>query len=439
MGLAKFFGLPWRQPSVHPGRVAKAVERAASLCRSLLSERGEVSGSLLASEALVAYESLEPPDRASFFDRLIDEFSPDPRYVSRAGDAYRQDPSQENLARLQRVVESPRLELFRRLTLAVSGTRRLVAMRGLLLGQLDRHPRWAPIAADLEHLLKAWFNRGFLALRRIDWNTSATILEKLIQYEAVHHIHGWGELRRRLEQDRRCYAFFHPAMPDEPIIFIQTALTLNMSDKVQPLLDVDSPVTAPESATCAVFYSITNCQEGLRGVPFGSFLIKRVVEELGREFPRLKLFATLSPIIGFREWMAQDPVAHEQIARSPAAARIDRMDKPNWFQDQGLCAELQPNLFRLCAFYLLRAKQRNEPLDPVARFHLRNGARLERINWLADTSATGIQRSAGLMANYVYHLPEVERNHEQYARKYKVATSSGIEAMARQWRVRAGS
>src|SRR5205823_9856288 len=234
----------------------------------------EVSGSLLAGEALVAYESLEPPDRVSFFDWLIDEFSPDPQDVGRAGAAYRQDPSQENLGRLQRVVESPRRELFRRLNLASGGTRLLVAMRGQLLGELDQHPRWSPIAADLEDLLKAWFNRGFLALRRIDWNASATILEKLIQYEAVHHIHGWEELRRRLEQDRRCYAFFHPAMPDEPIIFVQTALTLDMSDKVQPLLDVDSPVLPAESAKCAVFYSITNCQEGLRGVPFGSFLIK---------------------------------------------------------------------------------------------------------------------------------------------------------------------
>ena len=180
-------------------------------------------------------------------------------------------------------------------------------LRGRLLRKLDQNPHWEPVVADLERLLIAWFNRGFLELRRIDWRTSALVLEKLIRYEAVHEIQGWNDLRRRLEADRRCYAFFHPALPDEPIIFIEAALTRGMSEKVQPLLDPDSPVLPPESADCAMFYSITNCQEGLRGVPFGSFLIKQVVEDLGREFPRIRKFATVSPVPGFREWLAANP------------------------------------------------------------------------------------------------------------------------------------
>ena len=269
-----------------------------------------------------------------------------------------------------------------------------------LLRKLDQNPHWEPVADDLEHLLIAWFNRGFLELRRIDWRTSALVLEKLIRYEAVHEIHGWNDLRRRLEADRRCYAFFHPALPDEPIIFIEVALTHGMSDKVQPLLDPDSPVLPPEAADCAMFYSITNCQEGLRGVPFGSFLIKQVVEDLGREFPRIRKFATVSPVPGFREWLAANP---------ELAALQGQAGATHWWENKKLSEELRAGTGSLCARYLLQAKHRREPLDPVARFHLRNGARLERINWLGDISAVGMQRSAGIMVNYFYRLSDLEK------------------------------
>ena len=286
MNLAGFFGWPTRLNGSGPRHPSRAARKAIQLCRNLLSERGEVSGTRLASEALAAYQALDETSRDGFFDLLVQEFAPDPEQVGRAGDAYRTSPSAENLTQLQAAVESPREELFQRLNLAHGGTRILLELRARLLRSLDLNPHWEPVVADLERLLVAWFNRGFLELRRIDWRTSALILEKLIRYEAVHEIQGWYDLRRRLEADRRCYAFFHPALPDEPIIFIEVALTQGMSEKVQPLLDPDAPVLPPESADCAVFYSITNCQEGLRGVPFGSFLIKQVVEDLIREFPR---------------------------------------------------------------------------------------------------------------------------------------------------------
>jgi malonyl-CoA decarboxylase len=422
VNLAGFFGWPTRLNGSGPGHPSRAARNAVALCSNLLSERGEVSGTLLATEALAAYQSLDRPSRAGYFDLLVQQFSPDPERVGSAGEAFRANPSAENLARLQAAVESPREELFRRLNLASGGTRVLVELRGRLLRELDQNPHWEPIVADLERLLIAWFNRGFLELRRIDWRTSALVLEKLIRYEAVHQIQGWNDLRRRLEADRRCYGFFHPALPDEPIIFIEAALTRGMSAKVQPLLDPDSPVLVPETADCAMFYSITNCQEGLRGVPFGSFLIKQVVEDLGREFPRIRKFATVSPVPGFREWLERNAELADLRAK---------LDQPRWWENRELAETLQKELVPCCARYLLHAKQDREPLDPVARFHLRNGARLERINWLGDTSDAGMQRSAGIMVNYFYRLADLERNHESYTRDYDVVAASEIESLAK--------
>jgi malonyl-CoA decarboxylase len=431
--LAELFGLTPRQNGGTPHTDPRGVRKTLSLCQSLLSARGEVSSSRLATEALEAYHTLEAPDQAAFFDLLIKEFSPNPEQVGIAGDAYRKDPTPQNLAQLQRAVEPPRRELFRCLNIATGGTRALVEMRNRVLDKLDQNPQWEPIAADLAHLFASWFNRGFLVLRRIDWRTSATILEKLIEYEAVHQIQGWHDLRRRLEADRRCYAFFHPALPDEPIIFIEAALTRTMSDKVQPLLDPDSTVLPAEAASCAMFYSITNCQEGLRGVPFGSFLIKQVVEKLQGEFPRLKKFATVSPVPEFREWLAEKLSTIESKPGFPGIRKsVAKLEDPKWFASKEGSAALERDLVPLCAYYLVHAKKGRKPVDPVARFHLRNGARLERINWLGDTSPAGMQRSAGLMANYVYRLGEVERNHEVYAREYKVAASYEVEALARQ-------
>ena len=434
MRLTELLGFGPRQSPALPRGATRTARKAITLCHALLSERGEVSGSRLAAEALDVYQSLDARGRLTFFELLIKEFSPDPEEVGRAGDAYREQPSPENLARLQRVVEPPRQELFRRLNLAPDGTRILVAMRSQVLQESDRAARLRPISADLAHLFTSWFNRGFLVLRRIDWRTSAVILEKLIQYEAVHQIQGWHDLRRRLEADRRCYAFFHPALPDEPIIFIEVALTRGLSDNVQVLLDPDSPVFDTASAEWAIFYSITNCQEGLRGVPFGSFLIKQVVVDLSKDFPRIRKFATVSPVPGFRRWLAERADALSRSPKlAPFARALAKLDDPSWTQDAALEADLERHLAPLCAYYLLRAKQGHEPLDSVARFHLKNGARLERINWLGDTSAAGLQRSAGFSANYIYKLPDVERNHELYVREHKVRASREIEALAKRF------
>jgi malonyl-CoA decarboxylase len=347
--------------------------------------------------------------------------------VEKAADAYRQDASQTNLIQLQGVVEPPRQELFRRLNLAGGGTAALVEMRRRLLHDLRAQPQWAGIDADLVHLLASWFNRGFLSLQRIDWRTPALVLEKLMQYEAVHEIQGWRDLRRRLAADRRCYAFFHPALPDEPIIFIEVALTKGMSEKVQPLLDPDSPEVDPAGADAAIFYSITNCQEGLRGISFGNFLIKQVAEDLGREFPRLKTFATLSPVPGFRKWLADAAATQAELAELAGA-----LSAPDWLEHAGPGAAVRTELTRLCAYYLQYAKHDTEPADAVARFHLGNGARMERLNWLADSSESGIARSAGLMVNYVYRLKDVERNHEAYANKHAVVASPGLALLARE-------
>jgi malonyl-CoA decarboxylase len=299
-------------------------------------------------------------------------------------------------------------------------------MRELLLAGLPESRHWTPISADLERLFTAWFNRGFLELRRIDWQASAVVLEKLIRYEAVHQIKGWEDLRRRLAADRRCYAFFHPALPDEPIIFIEVALTKGMSAAVQPLLDPRSPVLDAASADTAVFYSITNCQEGLRGVPFGSFLIKQVAADLSAAFPRLRRFATLSPVPGFRRWLERTIPVDSEFSKW-----IALLGDASWLDQADVRSGMEHALIPLCAYYLLNAKHGREPLDAVARFHLRNGASLERINWLGDTSTVGMDRSCGLMVNYVYRLKEIEHNHELYTGKDRVVCSRAIDSAAR--------
>ena len=406
-------------------RDERRVEQLVAQCGALLGESGEYASSAIAGEALAAYQSLDDAAREQFFDILSREYSPSPEVVARAAAAYQQQPSPEHLEALQDVVEPKRQELFRRLIMAPGGTAPLVEMRKTLLKGLRAHPQWKVIDADLRHLLRSWFNRGFLKLERIDWHTSAMVLEKLIEYEAVHAIRGWWDLRRRLEHDRRCFAFFHPQLPNEPIIFIEVALTRGMSAQVQPLLDKGAPVGSPQAADCAMFYSITNCQEGLRGISFGNLLIKQVAEELKREFPHLRRFATLSPIPGFRAWLEKANLNAE------GQALLARLADPAWHLGP-VTDDDEKHLMRLCAYYLLRAKHGSEPLDPVARFHLGNGAALERLNWLGDTSEQGMARSAGLMVNYVYWLAEVERNHEAYFRDHTIAASPAIEKLAKE-------
>ncbi len=424
----RFFQRVWesvRQPPTVAA--ARAADNLVALCDSLLTERGDVSGARVAAEAVAAYEQLTDAGRGAFFTKLVDHFAADPAKVDRAIDNYRAGPTPSRLHDLHVAAESRRQELFRRLNVAPGGTRTLVQMRADLLRTLDAHPERAAVDADLVHLFRSWFNRGFLVLQRIDWRTSALVLERLIQYEAVHQIQGWDDLRRRLEKDRRCYAFFHPALPDEPLIFIEAALTQEIVGNVQPLLDPRAPIADPADARCAIFYSITNCQLGLRGVSFGNFLIKQVVEDLSGEFRRIRKFATLSPIPGFRAWLE----AHRTFMSSELAA----MEFRDAASLANIPAPLRDEILRLCAYYLLRAKRGQAPLDSVARFHLANGARLARVNWLGDSSSAGIAASLGVTANYVYRIADVEANHEAYAKNFQVVTSSTVERLARDVKV----
>jgi malonyl-CoA decarboxylase len=407
-------------PTVAP---ARAADNLVALCDSLVSERGEVSGARVATEAMSAYQQLSEAARGAFFSRLVDHYGPNPDLVTRAIDAYRQDPSDARLLDLHVAAEPRRQELFRRLNTAPGGTRTLVQLRADLLKTLAAHPERSVLEADLLHLFRSWFNRGFLVMQRIDWRTSALILERLIQHEAVHQIQGWDDLRRRLERDRRCYAFFHPALPDEPLIFIEAALTPGILGYVRPLLDPQSQVEDPDAARCALFYSITNCQEGLRGVSFGNFLIKQVVEDLSREFRRIRKFATLSPIPGFGSWLM-----HHRDLMSPTLGALT-LDGPAAVT--AISDSARNELMQLCAYYLLRAKRGRAPLDSVARFHLANGARLARLNWGGDLSSGGFASSLGITANYVYRMADVEENHEAYARDFKVIASFTLERLAR--------
>jgi malonyl-CoA decarboxylase len=432
MGAAAFLRRLLGRPRANEG-----AQKLVALCAALLGERGEVSGAAIARQALAAWQGLDERGRMDFFDALAHEFAPSPEAVGKAADAYRDDPTPQNLIQLQELIDTARQELFRRLNMAPGGTEALVAMRRELLRGLKQHPEWRAVDADLLHLFRSWFNRGFLRLERIDWRTPAIVLEKLIEYEAVHAIQGWRDLRRRLAADRRCFAFFHPQLRDEPLIFIEVALTQGLSAQVQPLLEIASPVAPPEQADCAIFYSITNCQEGLRGTSFGNLLIKQVAEELKREFPHLKTFATLSPIPGFRRWLA-DTETRVRLSMGQNAeqrlALLAAIDQPGWNERAapGAAPEaLQKLLMRLCAWYLMHARQGAEPLDPVSRFHLGNGAALERLNWLGDTSAAGMARSAGMMVNYVYRLEDVERNHERYFAEHAVVASRAVEKLAR--------
>jgi malonyl-CoA decarboxylase len=418
-----------RRPTTSVG-IGRDASRAIECCEALLSGRGEVLGRSLANEALTAYQSLSAPGLSAFFDFLVNRCSPDPKVVQRRGDAYRDEPSHVNLIQLQQSLESPRQELFRRLNLATNGTGALVDIRRRLLQGLNNNPEWAAIETDLAHLLRSWFNGGFLELRRIHPHTPAAVLQNLIKFEAVHQIRGWRDLQRRLDADRRCFALFHPALPDEPLAFTELALTSELSARVQPLLDPDSPVGDPTSSTCAIFYSISSCHEGLRGIPFGNTLIRRVVEQLNDEFPRLKVFATLSPVPGFRPWLTA--IARDDARTSPGLVTlVGGLAASNWFMDDVRAAELKKALLPLCAFYLLQAKRGQEPADPVARFHLGNGAQIGRLNWLSDCSEDGIQRSAGITANYVYRLSALERNHQTYAAHHTVMASRRLESLAK--------
>ncbi len=401
------------------------------LATALVSSRGEASGVAIAGEILRRYRELAPGERLGFLRFLARTMQPDAAEVTRAAKAYLSSPATTTITALQRAVESPRQEFFRRLNLAPGATAEIVAMRRDLIAAGD--PSLALFDADLRHLLSSWFNRGFLVLRRIDWQTPATILDKIIAYEAVHEIQGWDDLRRRLDPaDRRCFAFFHPSLIDEPLIFVEVALMSDIPETIESVLqEAHKNGELAHKPSTAVFYSISNCQEGLRGISFGNFLIKQVVEDLVKEQPSLKTFVTLSPVPNFTEWLAAQLADPSAALVSPTERkRLEVLDDPGWVHSEQVAEALKPTLLRLAAHYFLVAKAGDgRPLDPVARFHLGNGARLDRIDWLGDTSPKGLAEAHGLMVNYRYDIKDIERNHEAYANEGTVAASRQVHGI----------
>ncbi|GIL38183.1 malonyl-CoA decarboxylase [Roseiterribacter gracilis] len=385
------------------------VTQAEGLARRLLSETGEASGTLLATALCDAWRAMDADQSNRFLTRLAVGFSPDPESLAAAARAYLADATPATAMRLNEVSEPPRQELLRRMNMAEGGTATIVRLRERVLERLRDAPELAPLEADLRHLLGSWFNRGFLQIERIDWSTPAMILEKLIRYEAVHAIRGWDDLRRRLESDRRCFAFFHPALPDEPLIFVEVALTDGIAEAIAPLLAPRVGDVDPAKANTAIFYSISNCQPGLRGISFGNFLIKQVVADLRAELPNLTRFATLSPVPG----LARALKAEADPALAPLFADGARVDE-----------SYDEKLRRAAARWLVGQAQ-----DPVAKFHLSNGARLERIHARADLSEKGLRESFGVMVNYLYDPSSIEANHEAFVARRDVPHGAEVEAL----------
>ena len=391
-------------------------------CRRLLGEAGEVEGMVLALEILDQVEEMSPDDALSFFQGVVSEFAIDPDQLRAAIDAW--DPADRDSARMiHSASEPPSQELIRRLNRVPGATARLVAMRGQLLTLLRGNPDLHGLDADFQHLFSSWFNRGFLEIRRIDWSTPAAILEKIIAYEAVHEITGWDDLRQRVaDPDRRLFAFFHPAMPADPLIFVEVALVAEIPSAIAPILDQDRDRTNPAEANVAVFYSISNCQAGLRGISFGNFLIKQVVTELQRELKGLDCFVTLSPVPGLRRWVEQGDNA-ERILGAETHAMLAGLN-----DDQ----RPEPQMAReIAARYLTEARRTSGTVfDPVAHFHLGNGAVLHRIHAEADLSRRGIRNSWGVMVNYLYDGDKIETNHQAYATDRTIAASGAVRSLA---------
>jgi malonyl-CoA decarboxylase len=423
--------------------------RALTLgARRLLSGGGEMNGMATAVAMVERLDTLDADELDAFFDFLARELGPDPQQVLRLAQAYAEHPQAAEQIALMQAVEPPRQELLRRLNRAPGGTAAILRLRRALLRVLTRRPELAALEADLLHLLTSWFNPGFLQMRRVDWNAPAQLLEKLILHEAVHAIDGWDDLRRRLQPDRRCFAFFHPQLPDEPLIFVEVALLPEMPGSIAPLIDKASTPLPADRWRVAAFYSISNCEPGLRGVSLGNFLIKKVAEQLQRELPRVRTYCTLSPIPGFAAWLLGDQGAGPDLAalaadsglRKPQAealqaaqarlrATLDgdlaRLQHPA--AHEALTDEDRAALQRLCAAYLLLVSP-TPGGDPVARFHLDNGARLERVDLRGNMSTKGLRQSFGLMVNYLYDLERIEASHTKF-RQGEVARSRATAAL----------
>jgi malonyl-CoA decarboxylase len=420
------------------------------MLRCLDGRGGGVTARARAADLGRTYLSLEPLGRERFLQLLAREFDVDHDEIKQRCEALIEatELSERTAGEraLRAALEPPRITLLRQFNALPDGVKFLVDRRAELLDLGVRDPLLKGLEDDLKRLLANWFDIGFLELQRITWESPAALLEKLMIYEAVHEIRGWTDLKNRLDADRRCFAFFHPRMPDEPLIFVEVALVSGMAGDVHALLDEAAPIGDPHTADAAIFYSISNCQRGLAGISFGDFLIKRVADALAIELPRLKIFATLSPLPGFVSWLERQTQSEPADLLLPAERiaiaafgegqsennLLALLKQEDWHKDQHITEVLHEPLMRLCARYLLRERTPSgRALDPVAHFHLSNGARVERLNWLGDVSAKGLQQSAGIMVNYLYRLGDIEANHEAYRGEGRVAASSPLRNLAR--------
>jgi malonyl-CoA decarboxylase len=440
------------QASTRPDLPEDDLERLRKQMRECLEGRGgEVSARARAAALGQAYLALDGKGRERFLRLLAEDFDVVEADLEAAIDAVHAaaDAQARRRARrtLRQALESPRSKLLTQFNSLPEGVKFLVNMRAELLPLVKSDPDLVLLEDDLRSLLATWFDVDFLELRRITWDTaSGALLEKLIAYEAVHAIESWDDLKNRLDFDRRYFAYFHPRMPNEPLIFVEVALVDGMADNVQALLDPGAPVHDPKTANAAIFYSINNAQRGLDGISFGNFLIKRVVDRLSHEFPNLKIFATLSPIPGFMGWLQHLMAEGDQHLLLPAERKglgaiagvqkgakgwlKETLFNTPWHEDEALAKALKPVLMRLAARYLVREKRpKGGALDPVAHFHLSNGARMERLNWMADRSAKGFKQSAGLMINYRYDLAKIDANHEGYRSSGKVALAPAVKGL----------
>jgi malonyl-CoA decarboxylase len=410
--------------NLYPRNDEPKTAQISTLCNTLLKLKGEASSIALAEEILDAYKEFEWEEKTEFFSFLETELSADRDKVDAAIQGYQINPVQTSLQALHEASESKRLELFRVLNMAPMGTESLIAMREDVLSALKENRGLSTVDYDLLHLFRSWFNRGFLDIRRIDLETPAVVLEKLIEYESVHEIEDWNDLHRRLEEDRRCFGFFHPVMPYEPLIFVEVALTNEISSNVSELLHEDVNGDTREAPTTAIFYSINNCLKGLRGVSFGNLLIKQVVEKLEREISSIETYSTLSPIPRFRHWLDTSLDSLEFLDDNQKVLARDVLDN---LKDAKLAdPEMKKLLMSLAAFYLVKAKEGEKPACSVARFHLGNGATLGRINWLADESKNGMRQSLGIMVNYIYEKSTLAQNHEAFEQKHSIICTANV-------------
>ena len=397
-------------------------------CQELLSSTGEATGLALAESILDRYALLDIAEKCAFFEDLCQQFSVDEEILNSAISRWNENRDDSSARALHFASEPGSQEIIRRLNRVTGGTQALVAMRSDLLQIIAGNPALKSLDDDFKHLLGSWFNRGFLHIRRIDWNTSAVILEKIIAYEAVHEINGWDDLRRRVAaEDRYLFGFFHPALDAEPLIFVEVALASEVPGAIEPILTEERIPLKASMATVAVFYSISNCQSGLRGISFGNFLIKQVVEELRKDFHDLDTFVTLSPVPGLRRWVSAQCDSADDMLDSKDRDMIQRLTDTESTTMATETAEGSSRLKNLAARYLLDAKSpRGGPADAVARFHLGNGARLENIHVGADQSERGLENSWGVMVNYLYRIEDIERNHERYANQGKIICSPRV-------------